>query len=165
LGRHVFGRDQKPNLGLKLFGYCIDVEKTVTLLVRYFFLWVCLLVNPLAAFANEPPTISLEADSIAGYNAPADIVLTALPADVDGTISKVEFYSGSASTPLSIRTTPPYSHTVAGVPAGIYTYTAKVYDNQSAVTTSSPVSVTVSAALSPATFTYDELGRLIGVQH
>lgn len=113
---------------------------------------------------NQPPTIGLtDAVPFGGYNAPADIVLTATPADTDGTIQMVEFYSGT--TLLSTVTASPYKHTVVGAPTGTYTYTAKAYDNRSAATTSSPVSITVSVALLPTTFTYDELGRLIGVQH
>jgi hypothetical protein len=122
--------------------------------------------NAVNVIVNQPPTIGLTASSAyGGYNAPADILLTASPADVDGTISKVEFYSGSQPTPISTRTASPYSYTVTGAPTGTYTYTAKVYDNRSVVTTSNPVSVTVSDELSPSTYTYDELGRLIGIQH
>lgn len=120
--------------------------------------------NPVNVVVNQPPTVGLTASSVyGGYNAPADILLTATPGDVDGTITKVEFYSGTQL--INTRTAPPYSYTVPGTPAGSYTYTAKVYDNRSAVTTSNAVDVTVSPPLSPATFTYDELGRLIGVQH
>lgn len=122
--------------------------------------------NVVNVVVNQPPTIGLSvAGALGGYNAPADIVLTATPADADGTISRVELYSGATTTPFVTLTTAPYSYTVVGAPAGSYTYTAKVYDSRSAVTTSNPVSVTVSPALSPATYTYDELGRLIGVQH
>lgn len=115
---------------------------------------------------NQPPTIGLTAASVeGGYDAPADILLTATPGDADGTISKVEFYSASQTNPISTRTVSPYTYTVTDAPVGTYTYTAKVYDSRSAVTTSSPVTVTVTPALSPSTYTYDELGRLIGVQH
>jgi len=120
--------------------------------------------NAVNVVVNQPPTIGLTASSTyGGYNAPADILLTATPGDVDGTITKVEFYSGTQL--INTRTVSPYTYTVPGTPAGSYTYTAKVYDNRSAVTTSNAVNVTVSPSLSPATFTYDELGRLIGVQH
>jgi hypothetical protein len=122
--------------------------------------------NAVNVVVNQPPTVSLAASSVnGGYSAPADILLTATPGDVDGTISKVEFYSGSQTTPIYTRTVLPYTYTVVGAPAGTYTYTAKVYDNRSAVATSDAVNVTVSPPLSPAVFTYDELGRLIGVQH
>lgn len=113
---------------------------------------------------NQTPTIGLTAsNTYGGYNAPADILLTAMPGDVDGTISKVEFYSGTQL--VNTKTASPYEFTVVGAPAGNYTYTAKAYDNRSAVTTSNAVNVTVSPSLSPATFNYDELGRLVGVQH
>ena len=113
---------------------------------------------------NAPPTISLTTPNVFGtYNAPVDLILNASPADSDGTITKVDFYSGA--TLIATRTVPPYSHTVVGAPAAVYAFTAKVHDNKGAVTTSNVLNITVAAPLSPAKFTYDELGRLIGVEH
>lgn len=113
---------------------------------------------------NALPNVDLAASSaFGGFHAPAEILLTASASDADGTISKVEFYSGSQL--VGTKTAPPYQLTLSGVQTGTYSYTAKAYDNRSATTMSSPVSVTVAPALSPSTYTYDELGRLIGVQH
>lgn len=113
---------------------------------------------------NALPNVNLTASSaFGGFHAPAEILLTASASDADGTISKVEFYSGSQ--PVGTKTAAPYQLTLSGVQPGTYSYTAKAYDNRSATTTSSPVSVTVAPALSPSAYTYDELGRLIGVQH
>lgn len=113
---------------------------------------------------NEAPTVGLAATgAFGGFNAPADIVLTASPKDVDGTISRVEFYSGSQL--IGTVTTSPYIHTVVGATAGSYSYTARVYDNRSATADSNEVSITLTPAATPTTFSYDELGRLVGVQH
>jgi hypothetical protein len=79
----------------------------------------------------------------AAYAAPASIAITATAADSDGSISKVEFYSGT--TLLSSDGTSPYSFIWSSVAAGTYSITAKAYDNLSAVTTSSAASITVTA--------------------
>ena len=60
---------------------------------------------------------------------------------------RVEFYQGTNR--LGSDLTSPYSLTISGVPAnnysGIAAFTAKAYDNSGAVTTSSPVAVTVTS--------------------
>ena len=78
----------------------------------------------------------------AQFKAPATVTLSATASDSDGTISKVEFYNGSSR--LATDTSSPYSVTFTGVPAATYTITAKAYDNSGAVTTSAPVTVTVT---------------------
>ena len=93
--------------------------------------------------ANVPPTVSLTSPTNgASYLPPATITLSATATDSDGTISKVEFYSGTSL--LATDTTNPYSVTFTGVPAATYTITAKAYDKSGAVTTSAPVTVTVT---------------------
>ena len=67
--------------------------------------------------SNQPPTVSLTAPANgATYSAPASIPLTASASDTDGTVSKVEFYSGT--TLLGTDTTAPYSYTWSSVPPG-----------------------------------------------
>jgi hypothetical protein len=53
----------------------------------------------------------------------------------------------------------------ATAPAGIRSITAKAYDNAGGTAVSSPIVITISPQPSPVVYTYDELGRLIGVQH
>ena len=73
--------------------------------------------------SNQPPTISLTAPANgATYSAPASISMAASAADADGTVSKVEFYSGT--TLLGTDTTAPYSYTWSSVPAGTYSLSA-----------------------------------------
>ena len=99
----------------------------------------------------------------ANFTAPANINLTATASDSDGSIQKVEFYSGA--TLLGTSTSAPYSFNWANVPAGTYTLTAKATDNAGAVTTSSSISINVQINLNngPIRYTYDELGRVVGV--
>jgi len=87
----------------------------------------------------------------AAFTAPASITINATASDVDGTVSKVEFYQGS--TLLGTDSTSPYSYTWTNVAQGNYSLTAKAYDNLSVVTTSSPVNITVAATLPDAIVT------------
>lgn len=96
-------------------------------------------VTPTAA---TPPTITLTqpADG-ATFSAPADIAIAADAADSDGTVTKVEFFSGT--TKLGEDTTAPYTHTWSGVAAGTYTISARATDNEGRSTTSTAATVTV----------------------
>ncbi len=93
---------------------------------------------------NTPPSVSFTSPANnASFTSPATISLTATASDADGTVSKVEFYNGSAL--LSSDASSPYTYSWTGVAAGTYTLTAKATDNLGAVTTSSTVNVTVAA--------------------
>ena len=97
---------------------------------------------------NVPPTVSLtNPASGATFSAPAAITLTASASDVDGTITKVEFYQGA--TLLETVTTAPYQYTWSNVTAGNYSLTAKATDNNGGGTTSSAVSITVNPNVPP----------------
>ena len=97
--------------------------------------------------ANQKPTVGLSSPTNgATFSAPATIAIAASAADPDGTVARVEFYSGS--TLLGTDTTSPYSFSWTGVAAGTYTLKAIAYDNTGASTTSATVSVTVTAATS-----------------
>jgi len=94
---------------------------------------------------NIVPTVSLTAPTNnASYTAPASINIAANANDADGTVAKVEFFNGT--TLLNSDVTSPYSFVWTNVAVGSYTITAKATDNAGAVTTSSPVSVTVTSA-------------------
>ncbi|HEX9510226.1 MAG TPA: Ig-like domain-containing protein [Puia sp.] len=92
---------------------------------------------------NTPPTVSLTSPAAnASFTAPATVTLQATAADADGTVTKVEFFNGSAS--LGVVTTAPYSFTWSNVAAGAYTLTVVATDNGGATTTSTAVSITVN---------------------
>ncbi len=95
---------------------------------------------------NQVPTVSLTSPANGSSSVtPASIVITANAADADGTVSKVDFYNGT--TLLGTDATSPYAYTWTNVVVGTYTITAKATDNAGAVTTSSSVSVTVTAVV------------------
>jgi hypothetical protein len=105
------------------------------------------IASPAVAFtvgqSNQPPTAAITAPANnATFTAPAQITINASASDVDGTISKVEFYGGT--TLLGTDTTAPYSFVWSSVPVGSYSLTVKAYDNANAVTTSAAVNVVVS---------------------
>jgi hypothetical protein len=91
---------------------------------------------------RRPPGIALTAPRTGEvYIAPANIVFSAFAATYEGTITKVEFYSGA--TKIGEDTLAPYTFTWSGVRAGSYTFTAKVYDSVGGTAVSQPASVTV----------------------
>lgn len=97
---------------------------------------------------NQAPAVSISSPSNgATFTAPASVTINATATDIDGTISKVEFYNGT--TLLATDTVSPYSYTWSSVAAGTYSLTAKAYDNASATSTSTVASITVSCS-SPA---------------
>jgi len=100
-------------------------------------------VNLTIQAVNDAPTCALTAPANgATFVAPVSIALQVTAADVDGTIAKVEFFSGA--TLLGEDTTSPYAYTWSGVTAGSYTLTAKATDNSNAVATSAEADITVT---------------------
>ncbi|MES2296810.1 MAG: Ig-like domain-containing protein [Pseudomonadota bacterium] len=91
---------------------------------------------------NAAPMVSLAASPTAP-GAPATIVLTANASDSDGSVAKVDFYSGT--TLLGTSAQAPYAYTVSNAGAGSYSFTAIATDNLGTATTSQPASVTVNA--------------------
>ncbi len=92
---------------------------------------------------NQPPIASITSPaSNATFTAPASVTITASAADSDGNVSKVEFYQGN--TKLGEDATAPYEYTWTNVAAGSYTLTAKAFDNQNAIGTSSAVTIYVN---------------------
>lgn len=91
---------------------------------------------------NNPPTAAITSPSSgATFTAPASITINANATD-DGSVTKVDFYSGG--TLLGTDTSSPYSFTWTNVGAGTYSLTARATDNTNLTTTSSAVSVTVN---------------------
>ena len=85
--------------------------------------------------ANQPPTVTLtQPANGAKFTAPATVSLAATASDTGGTVTKVEFFSGT--TKLGQDTTSPYTYTLERRRSGTYTLTAKATDNAGATTTS-----------------------------
>ena len=93
---------------------------------------------------NVLPTVSITSPAGgATFTAPATISISASASDSDGTISRVDFYSGS--TQLGSDASEPHTFTWQDVGVGSYTLTARAIDSASASATSAPVNITVTA--------------------
>ncbi|MDJ1468827.1 Ig-like domain-containing protein, partial [Xanthocytophaga flava] len=102
---------------------------------------VSLVIN---APANKAPIVSLTSPSAnAGYQTGVSFTVAANASDADGSIAKVEFYAGAVK--IGEKTASPYSITWSTATVGTYALTAKATDNKGSVTTSSTISVIVSA--------------------
>jgi len=92
---------------------------------------------------NQPPSVSITSPANgASFAAPATVTINATASDSDGTVTKVDFYSGN--TLLGTDTASPYTFTWSNVAAGNYVVTAVATDNSGATTTSGAVSITVT---------------------
>ncbi|ASZ11129.1 Ig-like domain-containing protein [Chitinophaga sp. MD30] len=93
--------------------------------------------------SGSAPVVNITAPANnASFTAPANINITANASDSDGSVTKVEFFNGSAK--LGEDPTAPYSFAWNNVGAGTYSITAKATDNQGNTTTSAAVSITVN---------------------
>ena len=105
----------------------------------------------MAGASNAAPTVTLSTPAgNSTVQAPAAITLSASASDSDGTVARVDFYSGSRL--IGTATSAPYTITWNNVAAGTYSLTAVATDNLFASSASPAVSVAVSAGPSP-TFT------------
>jgi uncharacterized protein YjbI with pentapeptide repeats len=99
-------------------------------------------VNVIPSPSNVPPTVTITSPANnATINRSSGTTIRATAGDSDGTIIKVEFYSGS--TLLGTDTSAPYSFVWRPTVRGTFTLTARAYDDNGAVTTSAPVTVRV----------------------
>jgi chitinase len=107
---------------------------------------ITITVNP---EPNMPPTVSItspfDGDT---FGSPASFTLAASANDNDGSIAKVDFFSGA--TLFATALTTPYSIPLNNVGAGSYLFTARATDNGGASTTSSAVRITVNSGPPPA---------------
>jgi regulation of enolase protein 1 (concanavalin A-like superfamily) len=96
------------------------------------------------ASINKAPSVTLSAPSAgASFTAGANITISATAGDVDGSVTRVDFYAGV--TLVGSDAAAPFSTTWSGAPAGTYSLTAVATDNDGIRTTSAPISVTVAA--------------------
>ena len=101
------------------------------------------LIVSTSAGDNVPPSVSLTAPaSGANFTSPANINLSAIASDADGSISKVDFYAGTAL--IGTSTASPYQINWSNVAAGIYSLSAVATDNLGATTKSAAAAVSVN---------------------
>jgi hypothetical protein len=94
------------------------------------------------------PSVTITSPSTnATFDEPGSITITVAASDPDGTVAQVELFAGLSS--IAVLTTDPYTFTWEGVPAGTYNLVAVATDNDTAKTTSQPVTVTVNPPSAP----------------
>lgn len=113
--------------------------------------WLDAVIAAKAAAQNPPagaaPWVSISSPGMGcRFNAPATIAIKASASDADGTVAKVEFFSGTAK--LGEKLQAPFTYTWVNPPAGTYSLSAKATDNSGASAASSAVTVTVGATFS-----------------
>jgi len=100
---------------------------------------------------DQSPTVSFVTPANnSTYVTPAVIPLLVNASDPDGTIKRVEFYSGA--TLIGTSTTAPYFYLWKGMATGGYSVTAKAYDNQGVIATTGAVTLNVNATGSTVSF-------------
>ena len=106
-------------------------------------------VNVTVSVANVSPTVAITSPTNgASFTAPANVPITATANDSDGSVTNVSFFDGV--TFLGRTNNTPYTVT-ASLATGAHALTAVAMDNLGLSTTSTVVSVTVSAANVPLT--------------
>ena len=94
---------------------------------------------------NSAPTVALTSPANnSTYNAPADIQLSATASDSDGTVTRVNFYSGGVL--IGSDTSAPYGFIWGVNSPGTYTITAIAIDNGGLRKTSTALTITVKQA-------------------
>jgi hypothetical protein len=107
---------------------------------------------------NDLPSVSItDPPTNLTLIAPANYTIKATATDSDGSIKKVEFYSGT--TLLKADSTVPYSYNLKNLAQGIYTITAKAIDNLHAETVSAVVIITVNANTPPVVMITEPMGN------
>ncbi|MCX6182574.1 MAG: Ig-like domain-containing protein, partial [Bacteroidetes bacterium] len=95
---------------------------------------------------NTPPNVSVKAvTSSTNFIAPGNIFIRTNTLDVDGSVSKVEYYEGTKLLATSVITPHEFNYTYAS--AGTHTLTIKAYDNLGAVGTTTTQFVVSPAPL------------------
>ncbi len=92
---------------------------------------------------NIPPTSAIITPTNQSiFVAPANVSLTAMASDSDGTITNLEIFRGS--TKVGQSSTSPVSITVSNLATNTYTFIARATDNRGLSSTSMPVTVYVT---------------------
>ena len=96
--------------------------------------------------SNLLPAIALTSPANgAVFEAPAVVPLAATANDLDGSVSRVEFYAGA--TKLGEDAASPYALSWSNAPVGIHAVSAVAIDNEGATAASAAVSITVTPAV------------------
>ncbi len=142
-GSPIFLVDQNTNYDLGTMMQADGIHPNTTGEDQMASVW-CTALSPLLNAINPPPSVTITTPMDgAGFDAPANITISADASDTNGFVTQVEFYNGQ--TLLDIDTNGPYTFDWLDVPTGNNTLTAVATDNEGATRTSSPVSISVLA--------------------
>jgi len=146
---YIDGQTWKDNTGLVSSGALNPVESPAMGTIKTFINGRTTVnypfgtITPTTCESNNPPTISISAPANnATFAINANITITANAADVDGTVTKVEYYNGDARIGES-TTGPTFAIQWNNVTEGLYTITAYATDNSGNVTISNEVKIIV----------------------
>ena len=99
---------------------------------------------PIVTPTNSPPTVTInDPTNGATFAAPANVTVAITAADSDGSVVQVDLYLNGGL--VATHTSAPFSATLGFPAAGNFTLTAVVTDNLGGVSTSAPVSITVTS--------------------
>jgi len=99
-------------------------------------------VSYVTGATNQSPVVSLTSPAAGGsYTAPATVTMNASASDADGSVAKVEFFSGTVK--LGEATTAPFTFTWSNVPSGSYDLAAVATDNAGATARSTAATINV----------------------
>lgn len=109
--------------------------------------------------SNLPPIVALTSPSPgAVFEAPAVVPFAATASDLDGGVSKVEFFAGA--TKLGEDTASPYALSWSNAPVGIHAVSAVAIDHEGAMTASATVSITITPVVQRFTNTLIATGAM-----
>ncbi|MFZ2960679.1 MAG: Ig-like domain-containing protein [Candidatus Ozemobacteraceae bacterium] len=97
----------------------------------------------IATGANLPPTINIISPASGGVVI-APVTILAEAKDVDGFITRVEFFAGPTKVGETTATQPPYLCTWTDAATGTWTLTARATDNRGVMKVSAPTAIFVS---------------------
>lgn len=113
-------------------------------------------LRPLVTLSGPPDGTNLFLETV-----PAILPLAATALDLDGTITKVEFYTGSVK--IGQATASPYSLLWTNPASGSYQLTAVATDNGGATTVSAPVGISLYTLPQPVSLAIARLGTNLQV--
>lgn len=100
--------------------------------------------------ANAAPTVTITSPTEGDTPPAGDIIIEAEAADSDGSIDRIEFYSGSGF--IGLADTAPFSVTWENVSSGCYEVVAKAYDDDGSEATDT-LNLTVGAGCGQVSYT------------
>ena len=103
-------------------------------------------VNITVGQANTPPTATVISPTMgASFSVPGIVTLTASASDPDGSVVRVDYYSGT--TLIGGSSTPPYAVNWTVTQPGTYTVIARAVDNGNGTGDSPPVNITITGSI------------------